>query len=148
MTGRLVCSASRWASLGISGIMRASASNSCCSRWTRWLYTDTHRRASSSDSDLGSSSWIGRSRSAPSQAAPAVLSPGGHGYILDLSQSDVTTDHVEFHRGDLYYQTRSCLAPPGPGRAGVSAGPRLRRTDRGSHPSPSLAAPCADVPVQ
>src|SRR5207247_7874619 len=57
-----------------SGIMRASASNSCCSRWTRWLYTDTHRRASSSDSDLGSSSWIGRSRSAPSQAAPAASS--------------------------------------------------------------------------
>src|SRR5437773_12526331 len=55
-------------------IMLTSAPNSCCTRWTSWLYTDTHRRASSSDSDLGSSSWIGRSRSAPSQAAPAASS--------------------------------------------------------------------------
>src|SRR5439155_8161697 len=78
----------------------------------------------------------------------SLLSPGGHGYILFLFQSEVTTDHVEFHRGGLYYQTRSCLAPPGPGRAGASAGPRLRRTDHGSHPSPSRAAPCADAPVQ
>src|SRR6266566_2872402 len=56
------------------GIMRASTSNISCSSRTRWLYTPTHRRASSSDSDSGFSPWIGRWRSAPSQAAPAASS--------------------------------------------------------------------------